>query len=70
METNDMANTANLIGGGIFNEDNSTLAVTDSTLSGNTANAGGGIDNYNSTLTVTSSTLWGNTANYGGGLRN
>jgi predicted outer membrane repeat protein len=53
--------------GGIFNSDNGTLTVTDSTLSensatdptGNTNATGGGIDNAG-TLSVTSSTFSGN----------
>ncbi|SIO55552.1 hypothetical protein SAMN05444166_5109 [Singulisphaera sp. GP187] len=52
-------------GGGIANH--GTLAITDSTLSGNSAGFnGGGIDNYG-TLAVTRSTLSGNSARYGAG---
>ena len=57
-------------GGGIYNNDNSTLSLTDSTVSGNTANSGGGIYNYCSTLTVTGSIISENIAtnDVGGGI--
>jgi hypothetical protein len=51
-------------GGGIANS--GTLAVTNSTLSGNNAGFAGGIAN-SGTLTVTNSTLSGNTGQNGGG---
>lgn len=55
-------------GGGIFNT--GTLAVSSSTLSGNScANSGGGIMNWGA-LTVNNSTLSGNSANNGGGIAN
>ena len=55
-------------GGGIYNT--GTLAVTNSTLSGNNARIGAGIANYG-TLRVTNSTLSGNSANaFGGGILN
>jgi hypothetical protein len=46
-----------------------TLTVTNSTVSGNTADSGGGIFDYG-TLTLTNSTVSGNTASYnhGGGI--
>jgi len=56
------------VGGGIDN--NGTLTVTNSTLSGNSAvgiGIGGGIFNDGGTLTVTNSTLSGNSANNGDG---
>jgi hypothetical protein len=57
-------------GGGIFNN-GGTLAVTDSTLSGNNGGFGGGIynrtaDTSGGTLTITNSTLSGNTASGAG----
>ena len=55
-------------GGGIFNT--GTLTVTNSTVSGNTANVngyGGGIDNLGGTLTITNSIVSGNTAKGDGG---
>jgi hypothetical protein len=61
-------------GGGIHNGINATLTLTNSTVSGNTADeVGGGI--YNSgALTLTNSTVSGNTAanesGHGGGIRN
>ena len=62
-------NTATNSGGGIYNY-YSTLTITGSTVSGNTANSGGGIYNYNGTVMLTDSTVSGNTANYGGGIYN
>jgi len=57
------------MGGAILNREN--LAVTSSTISGNsTGSAGGGIDNSFGTLTITGSTISGNSANYGGGISN
>jgi len=60
-------------GGGIYN-DQSTLTVSNCTLSGNSAHAGGGIfnDAYlgSATLEVTSSTLSGNSSGGGGGIFN
>jgi CSLREA domain-containing protein len=58
-------------GGGISNEGNGNLTVTDSTINGNTsACTGGGIANDgDGSLTVTGSTISGNTAdNSGGGI--
>ncbi|MFM7097788.1 MAG: hypothetical protein ACKO16_10295, partial [Gemmataceae bacterium] len=54
--------------GGAFNN-SGTLTVTNSTISGNSANYGGGIFNTG-TLTVTNSEISNNSANYGGGIRN
>ena len=55
-------------GGGISNF--GTLTLTDSTVSGNSANLGGGVSNYR-TLTLTNSTVSGNSAGSdSGGLRN
>ncbi|NOT62858.1 MAG: hypothetical protein HOP19_21830, partial [Acidobacteria bacterium] len=51
-------------GGGIRNL--GTLTVTDSTISGNSANSGGGISNTSGTLTVTNSTISNNSAPNGG----
>ena len=59
-------------GGGIYNNYLGTLAVQDSTLSGNSASEGGGIYNYGwNTLTVQNSTFSGNQATgTGGGIYN
>ena len=55
-------------GGGIFN-DHSTLTVSNSALSGNSATfAAGGIYNDHGTLTVSASTLSGNSAFHGAGI--
>ena len=63
-------NSADYDAGGIYNDENSTVTVTDSAVSGNTANWGGGIDNYG-TVTFTNSTVSGNTAHEcGGGIYN
>jgi predicted outer membrane repeat protein len=48
-------------GGGIFNQNLSTLTVSGSTVSGNSASFGGGIENLG-TLTVGGSTVSGNSA--------
>ncbi len=57
-----VANGRSILGGGILNESSNTLTVSNSTLSGNSANyAGGGIHNNSpGTLTVSNSTLSGN----------
>jgi len=62
-------------GGGVFNDEQCTLTMTDCTVSGNTADwGGGGISNYyESTLTMTNCTVSGNTAaggSDGGGILN
>jgi predicted outer membrane repeat protein len=60
-------------GGGIFNDNVSTLTLTNSTVSGNTAgdDAGGIINDHGSTATLTNSTVSGNDAgDDGGGIRN
>ena len=56
-------------GGGIANT--STLTIFNSTLSGNSADSGGGISNFAGTLTISDSTVSGNSAsNVGGGITN
>ena len=62
------------VGGGIFN-DQGTLIVRGSTLSGNSSYYGGGISNNwlgagSATVTITNSTLSGNSAGFGGGIMN
>jgi len=59
-----------LVGGGILNE--GTLMLTGSTITGNTANRGGGVANQSTgTLTVTNCTVSENTGGaFAGGLRN
>ncbi|RIK26371.1 MAG: hypothetical protein DCC54_07320, partial [Anaerolineae bacterium] len=65
---NDSCTTNPYNGGGIYNE-GGTLTVTNSALSGNSAdNGGGGIYNYSGTVTVTNSALSNNSAGYGGGI--
>jgi hypothetical protein len=71
-----VGNYAQNSGGGI-NSISSTLTITDSTISGNTAGApddellftglGGGVAIYNGSLTVSTSTISGNAAGYHGG---
>ena len=74
-------NSAAYWGGGIYNSgttsfSNATLAITNSTLSGNSSNGGGGIVNdARGTVTITNSTLSGNSAigpsdGVGGGISN
>lgn len=60
-------NTALRIGGGIFNTGFTTLDVTGSAFSNNSAEFGGGIFSYG-TLDVTNSTFSGNSADSGGGI--
>ncbi|ODV40076.1 Calx-beta domain-containing protein [Microcystis aeruginosa] len=55
-------------GRGIYND--GTLTLTNSTITGNTANVGGGGIYNDGTLTLTNSTISGNTATYGGGIWN
>jgi hypothetical protein len=63
---------ANQLGGGILNDQQAILTVSDSTISNNTIGFhGGGICNLEGVVTVTGSTLSGNTANsLGGGIAN
>jgi CSLREA domain-containing protein len=56
-------------GGGVYNYNNGTLTVTNSTFSGNSAYYGGGIYNYG-TVSVTNSTFSSNNSLYGGGIFN
>jgi hypothetical protein len=59
-----------ILGGGIFN-DGGTLTVTNSIISGNSAEFGGGIFNDGGTLTVTNNTISRNSAQQdGGGIYN
>ena len=56
-------------GGGIYSSGfQNTLTLTNSTISGNSANYGGGIHNGQGSLTMTNSTVSDNSANYGGGI--
>ena len=57
-------------GRGIYNSSNGILTLTNSTITGNTANVGGGGIYNDGTLTLTNSTISGNTATYGGGIWN
>ena len=59
-------------GGGIYNGQYSTLTITETTISSNSAGYGGGIFNYYSTLTIIDSTVsdTGNSAYDGGGIYN
>jgi hypothetical protein len=66
-------NTADILGGGMFNQDSSSPTVTNCTFSGNSSvYNGGGMCNVSSSPTVTNCTFSGNTANYnyGGGTYN
>ena len=62
-------NSAGDVGGGIANGPGATMTVTGSTLTGNSAIAGGAIWNF-ATLTVASSTLSANSATTGGAIYN
>ena len=61
-------NTSSEFGGGIFIL-SGTSTLTNNTITGNTANFGGGISNWywGNTLTLTNNTITGNTANRSGG---
>ncbi|HYW71219.1 MAG TPA: right-handed parallel beta-helix repeat-containing protein, partial [Pyrinomonadaceae bacterium] len=68
-------NTSDFAGGGIYNNTGGALTITNSTISGNSANGaggGGGIADFNgSTLNVSNSTISGNSAaGQGGGVLN
>jgi RHS repeat-associated protein len=56
----------NETGGGISNEENATLTIINSAISGNSASSGGGIENQG-TLTLTGVTMSGNSALFTGG---
>src|SRR5438093_5127182 len=56
-------------GGGIDNENNATLTITNCTISGNVAGLGGGTFN-NGVLTITSTTISGNFSSNGGAVYN
>jgi hypothetical protein len=63
--------TSNKGGGGIYNLDNGSLTLTNSTVSGNVAqNGGGGINfnSYNNDDTLIFCTIYGNKAAKGGGI--
>jgi predicted outer membrane repeat protein len=59
-------NTSGSVGGGIFFF-SGTLALSQSTLSGNTANLGGALVNQDGTMTIADSTIDRNNAGAGGG---
>jgi predicted outer membrane repeat protein len=65
-------NTADISGGGIYNNPLTELIVlNNSTIGGgNTADYGGGIHNAAGSVTINDSTVWGNSADYGGGIYN
>ena len=56
--------------GGIWNGGEGTLTLVSTTVSGNTADSGGGIFQSGATLMLTNSTASGNTASEGGGIYN
>ncbi|MCA9949956.1 MAG: right-handed parallel beta-helix repeat-containing protein, partial [Anaerolineales bacterium] len=56
-------------GGGIEN-DGGTVALINSTFSGNSAGTGGGLDNFGGTATLNNNTFSGNSATEGGGIYN
>jgi hypothetical protein len=58
--------TGSGVGGGILNGVNSTLVITNSTLSRNSADAGGGIHN-NASLAINNCAFQGNSATFNGG---
>lgn len=70
--TNILANTTpDGSGAGVHNYGDGIGTISNSTISGNTANTGGGVVNNSSTLTISGSTISLNTANAeGGGVYN
>jgi hypothetical protein len=58
-------NSAN-VGGGIYNENPSSLMLTYSTVAGNSAGYGGGIFSNSNSLILQDTIVAGNTATYGG----
>ncbi len=52
-------------GGALYNT--GTVTLTDCTISGNSADYGGGVDNYAGTATLTGCTISGNSAGFAGG---
>jgi hypothetical protein len=64
-------NTSNGTAGGIYNDNEATATVSDSTFSGNSAPNGGGLwQGSQTSLTVTNSTFSGNSATEGAGIFN
>ena len=61
-------NVSSGIGGGGILNNGGNLTISDSTISGNSADQGGGIFNQGGTLTITSSTISDNSAIIGGGV--
>jgi CSLREA domain-containing protein len=61
-------NNSGFSGGGILVDSVSTMVITGSTISENSADRGGGIEN-SGTLTITNSTISGNSASLGGAIR-
>ena len=64
-----ISNTADLAGGGLYNSEDSTVAIYDSIFINNTSDAGGGLSNYG-TVMIANSTISSNTSEVGGGLWN
>jgi len=61
-------NDGGVYGGGVANNSHGTLAILDSTLSGNHASFGGALYAQTGTTTLTNSILTGNSAGYGAGI--
>jgi hypothetical protein len=55
-------------GGAMYATPGSTVSITNSTVSGNSANSGGGVRTQQAVLTITNSTISGNSAISGGGI--
>jgi hypothetical protein len=61
--------TGNEYGGGVLFDSSGTVTLTNSTVSGNTANRSGGLYSHSGSISLTNSTVSGNTAKFvGGGL--
>jgi hypothetical protein len=60
----------NFGGGGLLNGSGVTMTITNCTISGNSAQHGGGVFNFNGVVHIDASTLSGNSAILGGGIFN
>ncbi len=65
-----ISNNSGVVGGGGISDNQGTVTISDSTVSGNSGGTVGGVDNENGTLQVQNSTIAGNQGGMAGGLYN